>query len=127
MLHCLIISTFRLQSPCAGFPGESTHHFHIWANFSTRIQSMLDDTIAAIATPLGEGGLAVIRISGPEALAVADRCFVPLGKSALKPSAAPTHTIHYGRIMRHGRGVDEVMVAVLRAPRTLTREDVVEI
>jgi tRNA modification GTPase len=88
---------------------------------------MLDDTIAAIATPLGEGGLAVIRISGPQALAVADRCFVPLGKSALKPSAAPTHTIHYGRIMRHGRSVDEVMVAVLRAPRTLTREDVVEI
>ncbi|MDB6110042.1 MAG: trmE [Pedosphaera sp.] len=88
---------------------------------------MLDDTIAAIATPLGEGGLAVIRISGPQALAVADRCFVPLGKFALKPSDAPTHTIHYGRIMWQGRKVDEVMVAVMRAPRTLTREDVVEI
>jgi tRNA modification GTPase len=88
---------------------------------------MFDDTIAAIATPLGEGGLAVIRISGPLALAVADRSFVPLGKSAVKPSAAPTHTLHYGKVMRQGRSIDEVMVSVMRGPRTLTREDVVEI
>lgn len=88
---------------------------------------MLDDTIAAIATPLGEGGLAVIRISGPRALAVADGCFVPAGTSASRPSAAPTHTLHYGHVLRHGRPVDEVMLAVMRAPRTLTREDVVEI
>lgn len=88
---------------------------------------MFDDTIAAIATPLGEGGLAVIRISGITALAVADKCFVPIGKSAGKPSGVPSHTIHYGRIVRQGRNVDEVMIAVLRAPRTLTREDVIEI
>jgi tRNA modification GTPase len=88
---------------------------------------MLDDTIAAIATPLGEGGLAVIRISGPRALAVADGCFVPKGKASLKPTAAPTHTLHYGAIARHGELVDEVMVAVMRGPRSLTREDVVEI
>src|SRR5580693_7128768 len=88
---------------------------------------MLDDTIAAIATPLGEGGLGVIRISGPQALAVADGCFVPAGKSASKPSAAATHTLHYGRIERQGRQVDEVMLAVMRAPRSPTREDVVEI
>jgi tRNA modification GTPase len=88
---------------------------------------MLTDTIAAIATPLGEGGLAVIRLSGPQALAVADRSFVPVGKSSLKPSAAPTHTIHYGRVERQGQVIDEVLVAVLRAPRTFTREDVVEI
>jgi tRNA modification GTPase len=88
---------------------------------------MLDDTIAAIATPLGEGGLAVIRISGPGALLVADRCFVPKGKSGVKPSAAPTHTLHYGTITRHAGRVDEVMVAVMRGPRSLTREDVVEI
>ena len=85
------------------------------------------DTIAAIATPLGEGGLAVLRLSGPLALAVADRCFAPAGKSALKPSTAPTHTLHYGRIMHGDRLVDEVMLAVMRAPRTFTREDVVEI
>jgi tRNA modification GTPase len=85
------------------------------------------DTIAAIATPLGEGGLAVVRISGPDALGVADRAFVPIGSRSRKPSAAESHTIHYGRVMRAGQPVDEVLCAVLRAPRTFTREDVVEI
>jgi tRNA modification GTPase len=88
---------------------------------------MLEETIAAIATPLGEGGLAVIRISGAEALQVADRCFVPAGRASLKPSAAPSHTIHFGHVVRGGRDVDEVLVSVMRAPRTFTREDVVEI
>jgi tRNA modification GTPase len=88
---------------------------------------MLDDTIAAIATPVGEGGLAIIRISGPQALALADKCFVPAGGGSLKPSAAPTHTIHYGHIVRNGEVVDEALVAILRAPRTFTREDSVEI
>jgi tRNA modification GTPase len=88
---------------------------------------MFDDTIVAIATPLGEGGLAIIRLSGPDALALADRCFAPKGQGALKPSAAPTHTLHFGHVARDGRTVDEVMVAVMRAPRTFTREDVVEI
>ena len=87
----------------------------------------LDDTIAAIATPLGEGGLAVVRISGPRTLAVADKSFLPVGKNSLKPSAATTHTIHYGKIVRQGRSVDEVLLAVLRAPHTFTREDTVEI
>jgi tRNA modification GTPase len=85
------------------------------------------DTIAAIATPLGEGGLAVIRLSGPRALEVADACFVPRGKHSLKPGAAPTHTIHYGHIQRQGKPVDEVLAAVMRAPRTFTAEDTVEI
>jgi tRNA modification GTPase len=91
------------------------------------IVEMPEDTIAAIATPLGEGGLAVIRLSGPDALAVADRCFAPAGKNPAKPSAAASHNVHYGRIMRGGQNVDEVLLTVLRAPRTLTREDVVEI
>jgi tRNA modification GTPase len=88
---------------------------------------MLDDTIAAVATPLGEGGLAVIRISGPEALAVADRSFAPAGEASVKPSAAATHTIHFGHVVRDGQTVDEALLAVMRAPRTFTREDVVEI
>jgi tRNA modification GTPase len=88
---------------------------------------MFDDTIAAIATPLGEGGLAVIRLSGAGALTIADKSFVPSGKSSLKPSQAPTHTIHYGKIFQNGRAIDEVLLSVMRAPRTLTREDVVEI
>ncbi|MBI4659326.1 MAG: tRNA uridine-5-carboxymethylaminomethyl(34) synthesis GTPase MnmE [Verrucomicrobia bacterium] len=88
---------------------------------------MLDDTIAAISTPLGEGGLAIIRLSGPEALRIADGCFAPVGQRSLKPTAAATHTIQYGRIVQGGRIVDEVLLSVLRAPRTYTREDMVEI
>ena len=88
---------------------------------------MQDDTIAAIATPLGEGGLAVIRISGPQALAVADLCFAPAGQAPPMPSAAATHTIHFGHVVRDGQHVDEALLAVMRAPRTFTCEDVVEI
>jgi tRNA modification GTPase len=88
---------------------------------------MFDDTVTAIATPLGEGGLAVVRVSGPKALATADRVFWPAGKASSKPSDAATHTIHYGHVKHHGRVVDEVLVSVMRAPRTYTREDVVEI
>ena len=88
---------------------------------------MFDDTIAAIATPLGEGGLAVIRISGAKALAVADKAFTPVGKNSRKPSAAESHTIHYGKVMRAGQQVDEVLCAVMLAPRTFTRENIVEI
>ena len=88
---------------------------------------LLHDTIAAIATPLGEGGLAVLRLSGAQALSIADQSFVPVGSSSLKPTVAPSHTIHYGRIERDGKIVDEVLVAVMRAPRTFTREDVIEI
>src|SRR5215472_12696600 len=88
---------------------------------------MFDDTITAIATPLGEGGLAVLRISGADALAVADKVFVPEGKKSLKPSAAATHTIQFGKVVQNGKPIDEVLLAVLRAPRTFTREDTVEI
>jgi tRNA modification GTPase len=88
---------------------------------------ILDDTIAAIATPLGEGGLAVVRLSGPQTFAIADKCFRPVGKNSLKPSAATTHTIHYGKIVRGEKVVDEVLLSVLRAPHTFTREDTVEI
>ncbi len=86
-----------------------------------------DDTIAALATPLGEAGLAVIRISGREALAIASRVFTPAGRSSKGPADAPSHTVHYGHIVREGRRIDEVLLTVLRAPRTFTREDTVEI
>ncbi|HUD48555.1 MAG TPA: tRNA uridine-5-carboxymethylaminomethyl(34) synthesis GTPase MnmE [Candidatus Baltobacteraceae bacterium] len=85
------------------------------------------DTIAAIATPLGEGGIAMVRLSGPQSLAIADASFRAASKSGGPPSAAPTHTIHFGKIVRAGRVVDEVLLSVMRAPRTFTREDVVEI
>lgn len=87
----------------------------------------LTDTIAAIATPLGEGGLAVIRLSGPQALPIADRCFTPIGDPRAKPSSASSHTIHFGHVTHQGQVVDEALLAVMRAPRTFTREDVVEL
>jgi tRNA modification GTPase len=85
------------------------------------------DTIAAIATPIGESGLAVIRISGPEALQTVDKCFAPIGSTSTRPTKASSHTIQYGRIMDHEQHIDEVMISVFRAPRTFTREDTVEI
>jgi tRNA modification GTPase len=84
---------------------------------------MIDDTIAAIATPLGEGGLAVLRISGPKAFEVADRSF----KGSIVPSKATSHTVHYGHIVRDDRVIDEVMLTILRTPRTFTGEDTAEI
>jgi tRNA modification GTPase len=86
----------------------------------------MEDTIAAIATPSGEAGLAVIRVSGPQCFAVVERCFEPSGRF-LKPSSAPTHTLQYGHIHRQGRRIDEVLLGVMKAPRSFTREDVVEI
>ena len=52
-----------------------------------------EDTIAAIATPLGEGGLAVIRISGAQAIVIADKSFLAVGKNSTKPSAAPNSVV----------------------------------
>src|SRR5688500_3076209 len=84
----------------------------------------LDDTIAAIATPIGERGLAVIRISGAEAFNVAYKVFVPGGHSSKRVSEAPTHTPQYGHIIHKERPIAEVLAAVMHAPRTFTREHV---
>jgi tRNA modification GTPase len=92
-----------------------------------RLSAAESDTIAAIATPPGESGLAVIRISGPRATAVADQVFCSARKLPTQLATAPSHTLHYGHIVREGRRLDEVLVAVMRAPRTFTREDVVEV
>jgi tRNA modification GTPase len=85
------------------------------------------DTIAAISTPMGEGAIAIVRLSGDEAISIADRIFKGVGGKQLKD--VPSHTIHYGHIIdpANGRTVEEVMVTVMRAPKTFTREDVVEI
>ena len=81
-------------------------------------------TIAAISTPSGRGGIAVIRISGDDAVFVADSVFK--GKNRL--ADAKTHTVHYGFVVdEQGKKVDEVLATVMRAPHTFTREDVVEI
>lgn len=85
-----------------------------------------NDTIAAIATAVGNAGISIIRISGMEAVSVTDAVFRPKKKSK-KLSAAKTHTIHYGYIYDGDKMIDEVLVALMRAPSTYTREDVVEI
>ncbi|MBY6274052.1 MAG: tRNA uridine-5-carboxymethylaminomethyl(34) synthesis GTPase MnmE, partial [Bacillaceae bacterium] len=85
------------------------------------------DTIAAISTPIGEGAIGIVRLSGEKAIEIADRVFrSPSGK---KLQDVPSHTIHYGYIFdtKEERKIEEVMVTVMRKPRTFTREDVVEI
>lgn len=80
------------------------------------------DTITAIATPLGEGAIGIVRISGSEALAITKKIFK--GKNL---DNVLSHTINYGHIVENGEIIDEVMVSVMRAPKTFTREDVIEI
>ncbi|MDM5191105.1 tRNA uridine-5-carboxymethylaminomethyl(34) synthesis GTPase MnmE [Bacillus sp. DX4.1] len=82
------------------------------------------DTIAAISTALGEGAIAIVRVSGENAVEQVNRIFK--GKDLTK---VPSHTIHYGHIvdLDTDKIIEEVMVSVMRAPKTFTREDVVEI
>lgn len=86
---------------------------------------MIEDTIAAIATPLGEGGIAVIRVSGSDALKIAEAAF----RTKIRLSTAETHTVHYGHVIdpRSGDRIEEGLATVMRAPRSYTAEDVVEI
>jgi len=87
------------------------------------------DTIAAVSTPIGEGGIGIVRISGDRALSIADKIFV--GKKG-KPSKFPSHTVRYGHIRRrsvdnNNEIIDEVLLTVMRKPGTYTKEDIVEI
>ncbi|WP_242363837.1 tRNA uridine-5-carboxymethylaminomethyl(34) synthesis GTPase MnmE [Limosilactobacillus antri] len=84
-----------------------------------------NDTIAAISTPVGEGGISIIRISGPDAVAVAKQLY----RGSKDLARVASHTINYGHIVdpETGTEVDEVMVSVMRAPHTYTCEDVIEI
>ena len=83
------------------------------------------DTIAAISTPPGEGAISIVRLSGSDALSIASQVF----QTKTPLMAVPSHTIHYGHIINPSdqQLVDEVMVTVLKAPRTFTREDIIEI
>lgn len=80
------------------------------------------DTIAAIATPLGEGAIGIVRLSGTDAITIANKVFKGRDLSQVN-----SHTINYGHIVENEQVVDEVMLSLMRAPRTFTREDVVEI
>ncbi len=85
----------------------------------------LEDTIAAISTPPGQGGIGIVRLSGKEALAIADGMFV--SRRGKRPSSFKTFTVHYGDIVEKGQVIDEALVTVMRAPASYTKEDVVEI
>lgn len=86
---------------------------------------MRTDTIAAIATAMSSSGIGIIRISGDEAVGIVDRIFSM--KNGKKLSDMPTHTIHYGHIKDGDEVIDEVMVVLMRAPKSYTKEDTVEI
>ena len=85
----------------------------------------IEDTIAAISTPIGEGGISIIRLSGPDAVDIAGKVFVAKNPNW---SRAESHRLHYGFVVDDcGNVVDEVLLSCMRAPRTYTKEDVVEI
>lgn len=92
-------------------------------------QESLNDTIAAIATPYGQGGIGIVRLSGKIALEISDKIFKGLGQG--KPSNFKSYSIHYGKIIDLKNGieqdVDEVLLSVMRAPKSYTCEDIVEI
>ncbi|MCG2326785.1 tRNA uridine-5-carboxymethylaminomethyl(34) synthesis GTPase MnmE [Staphylococcus epidermidis] len=83
------------------------------------------DTITSISTPMGEGAIGIVRLSGPQAIEIGDILY----KGKKKLSEVETHTINYGHIIdpETNETVEEVMVSVLRAPKTFTREDIIEI
>jgi tRNA modification GTPase len=83
------------------------------------------DTIAAIATPVGEGGIGIVRISGAGALKIADKIF--FSSLSAPPSQFKSFTTHYGLVKDRGRVVDEVILTVMRAPKSYTKEDIVEV
>ena len=97
-----------------------THFFH------ERINNMKTDTIAAIATAMSPSGIGIIRLSGEEALSIVDKIY--RSKSGNKKlSECESHTIHYGYIYDEDTLIDEVMVLLMKAPRSYTTEDTVEI
>lgn len=98
----------------------------------------LDDTIVAVSTPIGEGGIGIVRLSGSGALEISDKIFKPSGSG--KPSEFKTYTTHYGHIVNISKScanhqtpttdhniIDEVILTVMRSPGSYTKEDIVEI
>src|SRR5690348_6348129 len=86
-----------------------------------------EDTIAAISTPLGEGGIGVVRVSGPAAVAVAAALFRGAGGAGTKTFAS--HTAHYGRVVEPDTGemIDECVLTLFWGPHSYTGEDVAEL
>lgn len=89
------------------------------------VKELDQDTIAAIATATGEGGVGIVRLSGPQAITIADKIFRGSGKKRAADQKA--YTAQHGKIENNGKIIDEVLLLVMRAPRSYTCEDVVEI
>lgn len=83
----------------------------------------MTDTIAAIATPPGQGAIALLRLSGPEAIVVAEAIF----RGKKKPSSMESHRCYFGKIIYQSEVIDEVLITLFRAPRSYTGEDLIEI
>ncbi|MBQ2952873.1 MAG: tRNA uridine-5-carboxymethylaminomethyl(34) synthesis GTPase MnmE [Clostridia bacterium] len=88
------------------------------------MKPLTTDTIAAIATAPGEGGVAIVRLSGPEAESILLQVFRPVGRNALPLTS---HLLTYGHAVSGAESIDECMAVLMRAPRSYTREDVAEI
>lgn len=86
---------------------------------------MINDTICALATPSGTGAIAVLRLSGPESIAIADQLFHSIHEGKRLADQA-SHTVHLGTLKRDGQTLDEVLVTVFKNPKSYTGEDVVE-
>ena len=82
----------------------------------------MKDTITAISTSLGVGAISIIRVSGNDEISIVNKIFK--GKNL---ENIDTHTIHYGHIIENDETIDEVLVSIMKAPKTFTMEDVVEI
>ena len=89
------------------------------------VNDMKTDTIAAIATAMSNSGIGIVRLSGEEAVSIVDKIFVMRNQKKL--ADMPTHTIHYGHIKDGDEIIDEVMVLLMKGPKSYTREDTVEI
>ncbi len=89
----------------------------------------LNDTIVAISTPVGDGGIGIVRLSGRDSLSIADKIFK--SKNGTRPSEFKNYTVHYGHIInrvdKKHETIDEVILTVMRTPKSYTKEDIVEI
>lgn len=85
------------------------------------------NTIAAIATAMSSSGIGIVRISGEESFQIIDKIFKAKGSGNKKLSTEPSHTIHYGHIYDGDEMVDEVLVMIMRGPKSFTAEDTIEI
>lgn len=85
-----------------------------------------NETIAAISTAMGNAGISIVRVSGEDSISIVKKIFIPF-KQEKDIEKVKSHTVHYGNIIDEENVIDEVLIVIMRAPNTYTKEDVVEI